>query len=76
MSAILWHEDIEINGSRYSRGTKPIQGYNTPEVGYRLSCSLCDWDRRVNGNLKVARPIGRAHAREEHGIKGLEDDYF
>jgi hypothetical protein len=64
---------IEIGGSRFKRGSRRIHGFNTEAVGYHLSCSLCDWERKVNGSLTLARPIGRDHAREVHGIRGLEN---
>lgn len=69
---VLWHEDVQIKGSRYSRGSRTY-GTGGNMVGYRLSCSLCDYDRRVNGPLTEARPIGRDHAWEEHGIRGMEN---
>ena len=68
MREILANEFISIYGSRYSLGTRPIQGFNTPMVGYTLTCSECDWTRRHNGPLTEARPIGRAHALYEHAI--------
>lgn len=68
MREILANEFVSIYGSRYSRGTSALHGFNTPFVGYALSCSECDWTRRVNGPLTEARPIGRNHALYEHGI--------
>jgi hypothetical protein len=73
-----WHDGekpipvLVIYGSRYSRGTRPIHGFNTPMVGYELACSGCDWTQRINGPLTKARPFGRGHARAVHGIRGME----
>ncbi len=68
MREILANEFASVYGSRYSLGTRPIQGFNTPMVGYALSCSLCDWTIRVNGPLTEARPTGRRHVRYVHAI--------
>lgn len=72
--AILANEWISIYGDRYFRGTRPIRGFKTQMVGYKLSCSLCDWTQRVNGPLNEARKKGRSHARYEHGLRGLYSD--
>lgn len=75
MSApILSNEWMSIYGDRYTRGTRPIRGHKTQMVGYKLSCSLCDWTQRINGPLGESRQLGRLHARTEHGVRGLYPD--
>lgn len=68
---ILENEWLSIFGREYDRGRPIIQRGGRSNVGYRLTCSMCDWEQRVNGNITKARKFGRAHARFEHGVRGL-----